>query len=48
MTNLNGQALSSTAQLGQNMVTDIAVSLGYRELGVYSYPMDSDTRNGVE
>ncbi|AHY15296.1 sugar transferase [Streptococcus iniae] len=43
VTNLNGQALSSTAQLGQNMVTDIAVSLGYRELGVYSYPMDSDT-----
>lgn len=43
ITNINGQAASSTAQLCQNMVTDIAVSLGYRELGIYAYNMKSDS-----
>lgn len=43
ITNLNGQILSSTAQKAQNMVTDIAHELGYRELCVYAYPIDSDT-----
>lgn len=43
ITNLNGQAASSTAQLGQNMVTDIAIGLGYRELGVYAYNMEADS-----
>ncbi|HFU4060563.1 TPA: sugar transferase [Streptococcus suis] len=42
ITNLNGHAASSTAQIGQNMVTDIAVSLGYREMGIYSYDMSVD------
>ncbi|HEM3613133.1 TPA: sugar transferase [Streptococcus suis] len=43
ITNLNGHASYSTAQICQNMVTDIAVSLGYRELAIYSYPVDADT-----
>lgn len=43
ITNLNGHASYSTAQICQNMVTDIAVSLGYRELAIYLYPLDADT-----
>lgn len=41
ITNING--LAGTAALGQNMVTDIAVSMGYRELGIYAYNMNADT-----
>lgn len=43
VTNLNGQSPSSTAQIAQNMVVDIATSLGYRELSIYNYPIHSDT-----
>ncbi|NQN67205.1 sugar transferase [Streptococcus suis] len=43
MTNLNGHAASSTAQICQNMVTDIATTLGYRELAIHAYRMDADT-----
>lgn len=43
ITNLNGQAGSSTAQHGQNMVTDIASQLGYRELAIHAYRMDTDS-----
>lgn len=43
ITNINGQSASSTAQIGQNMVTDIATDLGYRELGIYCYPIHADT-----
>ncbi|HFH9836893.1 TPA: sugar transferase [Streptococcus suis] len=43
ITNINGHAGSSTAQLGQNMVTDVAVSLGYREMGIHAYRMDTDS-----
>ncbi|MEI4345272.1 sugar transferase [Streptococcus suis] len=43
ITNLNGHAASSTAQICQNMVTDIATSLGYREMGIHAYRMDADT-----
>ena len=41
ITNING--LASSAQLAQNMVTDIAVSLGYRELGIYRYDITADS-----
>ncbi|HFR3767091.1 sugar transferase [Streptococcus suis] len=43
ITNLNGHAASSTAQIGQNMVTDLAIELGYREMGIYSYNMATDS-----
>lgn len=43
ITNINGQAPSSTAQICQNMVTDIASTLGYRELGIYAYNMYHDS-----
>ncbi|HEM6264901.1 TPA: sugar transferase [Streptococcus suis] len=43
ITNLNGHAASSTAQICQNMVTDIATTLGYRELAIHAYRMDVDT-----
>lgn len=43
ITNINGHAGSSTAQHGQNMVTDIALQLGFRELGIYAYQMDTDS-----
>lgn len=41
VTNINGMA--GTAQLAQNMVTDIAVGLGYRELGIYRYQIEGDS-----
>ncbi|MEY8539003.1 sugar transferase [Lactococcus muris] len=41
ITNING--LASSAQLAQNMVTDIAVALGYRELGIYRYDITADS-----
>ncbi|MGT2911807.1 sugar transferase [Streptococcus cameli] len=43
ITNINGHSGTSTAQIAQNMVTDIATELGYRELGVFCYPMSSDS-----
>lgn len=43
ITNLNGHAPSSTAQICQNMVTDIALSLGYRELGIHAYNLQGDS-----
>ncbi|MFS1664256.1 sugar transferase [Streptococcus sp. zg-JUN1979] len=41
LTNINGMA--GAAQIGQNMVTDLAVSMGYRELGIYAYNMHADS-----
>ncbi|MBM7636422.1 sugar transferase [Streptococcus saliviloxodontae] len=41
ITNING--LAGTAQFAQNMVTDIGVALGYRELGIYRYDINADS-----
>ncbi|WP_242237219.1 sugar transferase [Streptococcus acidominimus] len=41
ITNING--LAGTASFAQNMVTDIAHTLGYRELGIYCYQMAADS-----
>ena len=41
ITNINGMA--GAAQIGQNMVMDVASSLGYRELGIYAYNMQADS-----
>ncbi|MGT2741980.1 sugar transferase [Streptococcus plurextorum] len=43
ITNINGHAPSSTAMIAQNMVTDIACQLGYRELAIYAYNMNHDS-----
>lgn len=43
ITNLNGQAASSTAQICQNMVVDLASELGYREMAVHAYPIHTDS-----
>ena len=45
ITNINGQSIQSTAQLCQNTVTDVAVSLGYRELGIYCYQIHTDSES---
>lgn len=45
ITNINGQSGQSTAQLCQNTVTDVAISLGYRELGIYCYQIHTDTES---
>lgn len=41
ITNING--LAGTASMAQNMVTDIATTLGFRELGIYCYQMAADS-----
>lgn len=43
ITNLNGHAPGSTAQICQNMVVDLAMELGYRELSIHAYRMENDT-----
>lgn len=43
ITNIYGQASTSVALIAQNMVANIAKSLGYYELGIYNYPDHTDS-----
>ncbi|MBF0780172.1 MULTISPECIES: sugar transferase [unclassified Granulicatella] len=43
ITNLHGHAQSSVAQIAQNMVTKIAMEMGIREIGIYAYPVQTDS-----
>lgn len=43
ITNLYGQAGNSVAMLAQQMVTAYARELGFHEIGIYAYPIDTDS-----
>lgn len=42
ITRINGGNPYDTTQLGQTMIAQIANQLGYREMGIYHYDMDSE------
>ncbi|MGX7091627.1 sugar transferase [Hutsoniella sourekii] len=43
LTVLHGHAQSSTAQISQHTVMDVAKSMGFNELAIYAYQVSSDT-----
>lgn len=43
ITNLYGQSPQSTAMAAQNMITDIAKSIGYKEICIEAYPVREDS-----
>lgn len=44
ITNLYGQSPQSTAMAAQNMITDIAKTMGYKEISIEAYPVREDTQ----
>lgn len=44
ITNLYGQSPQSTAMAAQNMITDIAETIGYKEISIEAYPVREDTQ----
>ena len=43
ITNIYGMSSSSTALIAQNMVANAAKKLGFEELGIFFYSVDSDS-----
>lgn len=44
ITNLYGQSPQSTAMAAQNMITDIAKTMDYKEISIEAYPVREDTQ----
>lgn len=44
ITNLYGQSPQSTAMAAQNMITNIAKTMGYKEISIEAYPVREDTQ----
>lgn len=45
---LNGHAFSSTAQIAQQTVANVARTMGFQDLSVYAYNVDADTDSELE